>query len=79
VCWHLSVRHIASRSVGVSGCAGDRGTCSSGAVIESGSTSCVEQNFNNIGPFIIRPVIFTVVLIQHEQCEGRGRPDTPLK
>lgn len=55
------------------------GICFSGAVTESGSTSCVEQNFNNIGPSIIRPVIFTVALIQHEQCEGRGRPDTRLE
>jgi hypothetical protein len=73
VFWHLPIRHTASRSVVSRAVPGVGGVCFSGAVTESGSTSCVEQNFNNIGPFIIRPVIFTVVLIQHEQNAVRGQ------
>jgi hypothetical protein len=84
VCHHISYAVYPSAILqvvlwDVSGCAGGRGVCISGAVTESGSTSCVEQNFNNVGPFIIRPFIFTVALIQHEQCEGKGRPDTRLE
>jgi hypothetical protein len=35
------------------------------------STSCVKFYFNNIGPFIIRPVIFSVVSVQREQNARR--------
>jgi hypothetical protein len=35
-------------------------------------TLCVEFHFNNTGPFIIRPVISTVVFIQHQQNASRG-------
>jgi hypothetical protein len=37
------------------------------------STSCVKFYFNNISPFIIRPVIFSVVSLQREQNARRGQ------
>jgi hypothetical protein len=36
-------------------------------------TSCVKFDFNNIGPFIIRPVIFSVVSIRVNRMQGEGR------
>lgn len=37
----------------------------------TGLTSCVEFHFNNTGPFIIRPIIFTVFSTQREHNARR--------